>query len=153
VDDLARELEEYLHQRIPISRQMGVRVLSLGEDGIRLSAPLAPNVNHRGTVFGGSAGTLAILSAWTLLHARLRQAAIPGRVVIQRSAMEYLHPIHGDFEARCPHPSAEEWERFLDALQRRRRGRLILHAEVIGDGRVACTFQAAFVAFLPKQEG
>lgn len=142
------ELEQYLHRHIPISRDMGVRVESVDGDGARLTAPLAPNINHRRTAFGGSVGSLAILSAWTLIHARLRGAGLPSRLVIQRSSVEYMHPINGDFEAWCRAPDTDTWERFRETLTRRGRARILLQAEVIEGGKVAGRFHGAFVAIV-----
>jgi thioesterase domain-containing protein len=62
-------LEEYLHGHIPLSRAMQVSVRELTDELVVLGAPLAPNMNHRSTVFGGSASALAILAAWSLLYA------------------------------------------------------------------------------------
>jgi thioesterase domain-containing protein len=140
------ELEAYLHRVIPISREMGVRVEAVDETGVRLFAPLAPNINHRNTAFGGSVATVATLSAWMLVHARLREAGSQGRVVIQRSSMEYLHPIHGDFGAFCRAPEPAAWDRFMDTLARRGVARISLHSEVLEDGRAAGRFHGAFVA-------
>ena len=56
----ARELEAYLHDRIPLSRAMAIAVVEAGPERVRLAAPLAPNINHRDTVFGGSAASLAM---------------------------------------------------------------------------------------------
>lgn len=139
-------LEEYLHTHIPITRAMGVSVVAADEAGVRLAAPFQPNINHRNTVFGGSAATLAILSAWTLVHINLNAASLPSRIVIQRGDVDYLHPLNGDFEAFCPAPDPEQWGRFLRAMQRRGRARIILPAELHGDGRVAGRFEGAYVA-------
>jgi thioesterase domain-containing protein len=66
------ELAQYLHEHIPLSRAMGVEVVEATWDGVSLRAPLAPNINHRETVFGGSASAVAILAAWALLYVRLQ---------------------------------------------------------------------------------
>jgi thioesterase domain-containing protein len=140
-------IERYLHDHIPISRAMSIRVLALDAAGVRLGAPLAPNINHRSTVFGGSASAVAILAAWTLVHFRLREAGLDGRVVIQRNAVEYLSPIDDDFEAFCPAPPTRDWQRFTDSVARRGRGRLHLTAELrIGAERVG-HFEGMYVAF------
>ena len=94
-------LQAYLHDHIPLSRAMAVQVVSIADDAVVLGAPLAPNINHRDTVFGGSASAVAILSAWCLLHLRLTAAGQASRVVIQRNSMDYLAPIAGDFTARA----------------------------------------------------
>ena len=95
---------------------------------------------------GGSAATLATHSAWTLAHVHLNAASLPSRIVIQRGDVDYLHPLNGDFEAFCPAPQPEQWGRFLRALQRRGRARIILQAELHGDGRLAGRFEGAYVA-------
>lgn len=141
-----RAVERYLHTHIPVTRAMKVTVRAIGADGVRLAAPLEPNINHRNTVFGGSLATLAILSAWTLIHTRLRAVGTPGRIVIQRSNIEYLRPLHGAFEAFCPAPEPERWQRFLTGLARRGRARVVLHADILGEGELAGRFEGAYVA-------
>ena len=147
-----RAVERYLHTHIPITRAMKVSVVDVGPGGIRLTAPLAPNINHRNTVFGGSLATIAILSGWTLIHTRLRAAGIRSRIVIQRSSVEYLRPLHGDFEAFCPEPDADRWRRFLAGLSRRGRARIVLQSEIYGGGEVAGTFEGAYVAMAHEDE-
>ena len=61
---------------------MQVRVIEVTKDLVILAAPIKPNINHRSTVFGGSASTLAILSAWTLINFRLQSENINTRLVI-----------------------------------------------------------------------
>jgi thioesterase domain-containing protein len=140
-----KAVERYLHTHIPLTRAMRVSVEAIDEHGVRLAAPPAPNINHRNTVFGGSAGTLAILSAWTLLHTRLGRTTPPSQIVIQRSSVEYLAPLHGDFQAFCASPDAARWDRFAAALQRRGRGRITLRAEILGNGAVAGHFEGVYV--------
>jgi thioesterase domain-containing protein len=148
-----KAVERYLHTHIPLTRSMRVAVEAVDEQGVRLAAPLGPNINHRNTVFGGSAGTLAILSAWTLLHTRLARAAPPSQIVIQRSRVEYLLPLHGDFQAFCPQPAPEQWGRFVAALERRGRGRITLEAQILGDGEVAGSFEGVYVVMRRSDTG
>jgi len=140
-------LQRYLHEHIPLSQAMGVQVVSLADDGVVLAAPLEPNINHRDTVFGGSASAVAILSAWCLLHLRLTAAGQPSRVVIQRNTMDYLAPIAGDFTARSTLGSDEDWTRFSTSLSRRGLARINVTAEIDYAGTVAGRLSGAFVAF------
>src|ERR1700754_5153414 len=96
----ADALQRYLHGYIPLSAAMQVSVLAVDAAGVTLHAPLAPNINHRETVFGGSASAVAILAAWSLLHTRMLADGVSARLVIQSNAMDYLLPIAGDFTAR-----------------------------------------------------
>src|ERR1700734_2565761 len=88
VEEIETRVQRYLYQYIPLSAAMGVQVRAATLGHVKLAAPLAPNVNHTETVFGGSAAALATLSAWTLLHLRLEAARSDARLVIQRSRME-----------------------------------------------------------------
>ena len=118
------ELQEYLHDHIPLSAAMQVSVVEVGPDSIVLSAPLAPNINHRDTVFGGSASALAILAAWSLLHTRLKSSGLSSRLVIQRNTMSYELPIAGEFTARSRISGPGAWELFTRMLQRKGRARI-----------------------------
>jgi thioesterase domain-containing protein len=141
-----KELERYLRERIPLAAAMGMTVERADAEGVRLCAPLAPNVNHHGTVFGGSISALSLLSAWTMVQLGLGEAEIPSQVVIQRNSVEYLLPISGDLLAVCPRPAAAEWERFLATLHRRGRARLLVHAQLSSAGERVATFHGSFVA-------
>lgn len=103
---------------------MGIRVLEADESRVVLHAPLAPNVNHSGTVFGGSAAAVAVLAAWALVEVQLEAAGRTARIVIRRSAMDFERPITGDFTAAAVPPHADDWQRLLQTLGRGRMGRI-----------------------------
>ena len=125
---------------------MGVHVIALTTDEVMLGAPLAPNINHRETVFGGSASALCILAAWSLVHVRLRAAQCDARLVIQRNAMEYLAPVQGEFHARASLRDAADWGAFVRILQRKGRARLGVVSLLESDGALAGRFEGEFVA-------
>lgn len=143
---LPQELEQYLHEHIPLSDAMEVSVLSVDEEAIVLQAPLAPNINHRETVFGGSASALAILAAWSLLHTRLRREGILSRLVIQRNTMEYDLPIPGEFTARSSLVHAEDWSRFTRTLTRRGKARVTVTTLLEHNKQVVGRLTGEFVA-------
>jgi thioesterase domain-containing protein len=145
-DDSEKRVERYLHQYIPLSAAMGVQVRAATVEHVKLAAPLAPNVNHQDTVFGGSAAALATLSAWTLLHLRLEHARLDAKLVIQRSTIEYERPIPGDFEAVCDFGDDSAWERFRTTFVRRGRARLTLAAHLVHLASRVASFEGDFVA-------
>lgn len=140
------EVERYLHRNIPLSAAMGIRVREAMHGRVELWAPLAPNINHQSTVFGGSAAAVATLSAWTLVHVGLRRANVEATTVIQRNSMSYEEPIHGDFTAVCTLEDDSAWQRFLRMIERRGRGRITMNAHLLFDGRRVASFEGDFVA-------
>ena len=80
-------IQAYLYEQIPLSRAIAVQVREVTNNLVILAAPLKPNINHRSTVFGGSASALAILSAWTLVNFRLNSEGIKTRLECVRKLM------------------------------------------------------------------
>ncbi len=142
----AGELEAYLHAHIPLSAAMQVSVRAVERDGVTLAAPLAPNINHRETVFGGSASAVAILAAWSLLHTRMLADGIAARLVIQSNTMDYDKPIFGEFTARSSLAEPDQWPRFMRMLARMRRARLRVHSVLESEGAVVGRLAGELVA-------
>ena len=142
----APELQAYLHAHIPLSAAMQVSVRAVDADGVTLAAPLAPNINHRETVFGGSASAVGILAAWSLLHTRMRAEGLHARLVIQSNSMDYDKPIFGDFTARSALAEPDQWPRFMHMLARMRRARLRVNSVLESDGAVVGRLTGEFVA-------
>ena len=140
------EAERYLHEHIPLSQHMQVRVVSCDESGVTLAAPLESDINHRHTMFGGSVSALAILAAWTWLHTQLKEAVPATRLVIQSNTMHYLHPVEGEQQAHCAPPAAEEWQRFIRMLNRKSVARITLTVQLLSWGQSVGEFEGAYVA-------
>ena len=139
-------LEEYLHRRIPLSKAMGVTVVGAGSESVTLSAPLGPNINHRETVFGGSATALAILAAWSLVRTRLEIEGIDLRIVIQKSTMSFTAPIDGEFSATASLTKPSDWSRFVEAIRKKGKARISVTAKLKYRGETVGIFDGLFVA-------
>lgn len=140
------ELEHYLHRHIPLSKAMQVSVREVTPEHVTLRAPLEPNINHRDTVFGGSAAAVAVLAAWSLVHTRLIDAALPSHLVIQRNTMSYSTPITGAFTARSSFADHEQWDAFVRLLSRKGKARLTVSCDLFFANASAGRFEGDFVA-------
>ncbi len=139
-------LQKYLHEHIPLSRAMGAEVVAATEESVKLFAPLAQNLNHRETVFGGSASALAILSAWTLINLKLENEGLKARIVIQRNSMKYERLILGGFTASSAVHDLAAWRRFTHTLKRKHRARINVSAELHCNEEKVGEFEGDFVA-------
>ncbi|MHC8303700.1 thioesterase domain-containing protein [Pseudomonas sp. PB3P13] len=126
------DLEYILHNDIPLTRDMGLKVLGWQDQRLRLHLPLAANVNHKSTMFGGSLYCGAVLAGWGWLHLRLREEGIEdGHIVIQEGQISYPLPVTTDAIAICQAPSAAVWKKFLLMYERYGRARLTLHSRIV----------------------
>lgn len=139
-------LEAYLHKHIPISEQIAARVEEVNTDLVRLSAPLAANINHAGTAFGGSISMLAILAGWSLVHCRLSNLNIEHRLVIQCNEIDYLKPSANHFSAEAFLTDLDAWPVFLETLSKKGRARLSVSCNILCDGLITAKFTGIYVA-------
>jgi thioesterase domain-containing protein len=143
-----RALRRKLTTEMPITQRLGIRFGGAAGGGVRLRAPLAANINHRGTAFAGSLNALATLAGWATVWLVLRRHDLPGQVVIQDSTVHYARPVTGDFEARCEPPTHDAIAHLLESVRRRGRGRIELTVTVSDRQGPAVNFRGRYVALL-----
>jgi thioesterase domain-containing protein len=142
----AAELTRFLHANIPLTEAMQLTALSWDGQQLLLSAPLAPNVNDKGTAFGGSLYNVAVLCGWSLLRLKLDEEGLEKKnIVIQEANTRYLLPVAGELRAEC-HLVVEAWQDFLQALQKRGRARITLTVTIRQSDKPAVEFTGTYVA-------
>lgn len=141
-------LQNLFDEQIPLAGAMHVRVANW--DGVRLilEAPLAPNLNHHGTAFGGSLYTLGLLAGWGTLMLSLWNAGRTADVVVQHGHADYRVPVNQPLRASCTIADESRWQRFMRRLDRRGRARLDLVSDIGTDESAAFTLELRFVARL-----
>lgn len=141
------ELEHFLRAKIPLTAAMGIRVVQTGPRRLILEAPLAPNINHLGTVFGGALHTLPTLACYAALWTLLVEAGVDGHVVVKQSHAHYRQPVTGSFRASCDRPPPDVAAKFIDDLRRFKKARMDLASVVDGtDRKPAVEYKGSFVA-------
>ena len=146
------EITSYLHEHIPLTSHLGAVVESYDGTTVCLWAPLAPNLNHRNTAFGGSISALGILSGWTLIFLKLRETGIRNRLVIQKSSFDFKDPIDNDFNATCTLPDLKTWEKFIQTLTRHGRARITVRSRIENSSGIGGTHTGVYVA-IKLEEG
>lgn len=144
----AARFEEIMRDELPMARFMDVRLTEAGPEGLSLTCAPKPNVNLHGTMFGGSIAALALLAGWGLVRMQLREVGIEPDVVVQRTLIEYVSPVYGAGEARAVMPDAEDWARFVETLERKGKGRILVEVHVSqgAESSPAALMDAWFVA-------
>lgn len=141
---IAAQLERTLHSEIPLSQAMGIRVAGYDGRCLRLAAPLAPNINHKLTAFGGSLYSLAVLCGWGLLHIKLSEAGLHKHIVIQESSIRYRRPVKQEMLAECS-MADDDLGRFLLTLEKHGRARASLDVAILPGDEPAVEFSGRYV--------
>ena len=145
-DEEAAALTRYLHESIPLTAAMEIAAVAADPERVCLAAPLGPNRNHQGGVFGGSIATLGLAACWALARTRVRDRAPEPVLMVGEQRVRYLRPAEHAIEATCEAPAADTWAQFRDALDRRGRARVELEAAVVSGGVTVARFHGRFHA-------
>jgi thioesterase domain-containing protein len=147
----ADEFLTWLKTQIPLINHMGFKPLQYDGQSLGMGAELAPNVNDKGTGFGGSLATVATLCGWSLVTLHLRDIGRDDDVVIRDSHLEYLRPVTGDFIARTRLPDADTVAAFDARMGEKGRARLDLVIEVFCGDEVAMRLNGSYTALEKKR--
>jgi len=141
---------DYLQNRIvgefPLAKHIGIIVESADDAAVVLRAPLAPNANYKGTAFGGSLYSVAVLTGWAWVTRYLAARGLAADAVIQESSVRFLSPVQGELRARTAAPSDAQIDKFRKMLQRAGRGRIRLRVEINYGETLAALFEGVFAA-------
>jgi thioesterase domain-containing protein len=141
---MLRDAEKFLHEQIPITRAMGLRVIAHDDSGFTVEAPVALNSNHLRTAFGGSINAVATLAAYGFLWMELKDAAV--HVVVAESSIRFLRPVREMIRATCPRPDANSLASFRGQFAEKGKARIALRVNVSEAGEIAAQFEGQFVA-------
>ncbi len=144
MNDLLQATERFLHEQIPLTRAMGVRMERFDDERLVLSAPLEPNHNHLGTAFGGSLSAIATLAGYSLLWLELGDR--DSHIVIKSSSLKYLHPVRSEIRAVCGRIDAANLARFREKFARTGKAGISLRVAIVENERTCVEFEGLFVA-------
>lgn len=126
---------------------MQFHVLDYDGTRLRVNAPLACNVNDKGSAFGGSLTSLMTFAGWGLATLRLHLAGLRADVFVADSTVRYRKPLHTDLQAEAVLAAGASWDVFLNTFRQRGRARIHLQARVLlPEGGVATELAGRYVA-------
>ncbi|QYJ97399.1 thioesterase domain-containing protein [Shewanella alkalitolerans] len=146
IQALLGELQRTWHQTIPVSAFMQIAPEAYREQTLRVSAPLAPNINLHHTMFAGSIYTLMTLTGWGMVWLQQRLAGVEGDIVLGQADIRYLAPVGESPLARVSWPEAD-----LSVLGRGKRAKVKLEVALYCGEQCCAQFQGTYVS-LPKAD-
>ncbi|MDF7801767.1 YiiD C-terminal domain-containing protein [Pontiellaceae bacterium B1224] len=109
------------------------------KNGIELAAPLAANINDKGTAFAGSISSLLTLAGWALITRELKQEKIQAEVMVVESSTTYSAAVRADLKS-IAEVSEKEIARVLKDLETRGRSRIFIESSIPGHASMNASF-------------
>jgi thioesterase domain-containing protein len=146
------ELKDFLYHEIPLAEFMQIEIDEASEERVKIHAPLEPNRNHMDTAFGGSIGTVLILSCYVWLYHCLKGQGFNGHVLIKEGKTDYLLPVNENIRATCSAPPKEAIDKFIETFKRRGTAKISMEALIETTEGKAAAFSGVFFAQKAKHE-
>ncbi|KFN50635.1 YiiD C-terminal domain-containing protein [Arenimonas composti] len=130
---------------MPPVAAMALEPVAWNGDVLEVRAPLAANVNDKGSAFGGSLAGAMTLAGWGLLTLKLAGAGLAAEVYVADSRIRYLKPLKADLFASAWLAPGSDWPTTIEVFAARGRARVELVARVAaGDGTACAELEGRF---------
>jgi len=147
--DLKR-FEAECRAEIPLLNAMQLSFVDYANLALTMEAPLAPNINNKGTAFGGSIASICLFGGWAVSTLAFVDEDIHNtEIVVYKNEMTFERPARGllTVNARI------EPDDFAACLARLRtkdpgRVRLDIHVDLYHDDLRCATMQGLYVVWL-----
>jgi thioesterase domain-containing protein len=139
-------LQDKLHTQVPMTKLMQLHIQEVSEQRLISTAPLDININDKGTAFGGSLNTMAIISSWALCYTITQKLNVQEpTIVISKNQSKFKRPVTKDLHCMAYMPSQDELTRFKDTLEKKSRASLTIYAQIIENEKVCMDFEGTYV--------
>jgi thioesterase domain-containing protein len=142
--ELIGKFQQALFRHIPMAKHLGVKVEKFTGFDLSIMAPLEPNLNDKGTAFGGSLYSIAVLCGWGLLQLKCQEAKLKVETVIHKAQVKYILPANGEFTATSS-IDENEWGVILPILKSGQKIRIPLNVDIFCNGQKVFSFIGKYV--------
>ena len=142
-------VDQFLEQvkaSIPLVNHMGLHRITFENSEVCFQVSLAPNLNDKGTGFGGSISGLCTLAGWALTTLILIEQDLERSAVVKTGTIDFTAPVTSDFIIRCYCPEKDGADLLIEQVNTKGRGRLPIVAEILQDEKLAVRYIGDYVA-------
>ena len=135
---------------IPLLTAMELSFSDYGDHTLTMEAPLAPNVNNKGTAFGGSIASICLFGGWAVATLGFVDAGIDNtEIVVYKNDMTFERPARGLLTVRA-RIDPGEFDALLAQLKDGDAGRVRfdIDVEMFHDDQRCATMQGVYVVWL-----
>jgi thioesterase domain-containing protein len=143
---MIQELQNKLYNEIPLTKMMELQIKDYNINELITTAPLEPNINDKGTAFGGSLSTLSIISAWSLCWLISKELGFDSNnIVIIKNETSFRKPVTNDIICHTKKPSLQEIEILKQKLENKKSASIKIESQIIEDGKICVDFVGYYV--------
>ncbi len=139
-------LQQTLHSEMPITRPMGIEVVSWQDERLTMQMPLEPNRNHQYSAFAGSLNALCTIVGWGTVFMLLHHDSLAGNIVIRRGKIRYLRPVRTPkFHAVSLPTEQKQVDYFFALLRSKGKSKIDVDVEIADSQGPYVNFHGSYV--------
>lgn len=143
---MIKELEKKLHNEIPLTKFMNLKILNYNEKELITTIPLDVNINDKGTAFGGSLATLTIISGWSLCWLISKELGFnSNNIVIIKNENSYKKPVTKDIICHTFKPNNEEINILKEKLLSKKSASVKITSQIVENNEICVDFVGYYV--------
>ena len=143
---MIQQLQKKLHYEIPLTKLMNLKINTYDEKELITSAPLAININDKGTAFGGSLSTITIISAWSMCWLISKELGYESKnIVVIKNENTYLKPVTKNIICHTNKPKLKDILIVKEKLEKKGSASIKIVSEIIEDNNVCVKFEGIYV--------
>ena len=121
---MIKSLQTFLYQEIPLTKDMNLEIKEYSSESILSTAPLANNINDKGSVFGGSSSALMIITAWSLIKLNCQEYGITSDIVIHKNETTWNKALYENLIIKAHFKKKYDFNVIKRALERSKLQRI-----------------------------
>jgi thioesterase domain-containing protein len=145
-----QEFEAECRSEIPLLMAMQLSLVDYRDLALTMEAPLAPNINNKGTAFGGSLASIGLFGGWAVATLAFMDNGIDNtEIVVFRNEMTFERPARGHLLIKA----SMDPDEFAACLAKLRGGtderlRFSIDVELFHDDVRCATMKGLYVVWL-----
>lgn len=147
-----QNFETECRREIPLLDAMQLSFVSYENLTLTMEAPLAPNINNKGTAFGGSIASICLFGGWALATLAFTDNDIHHtEIVVYKSEMTFERPARGHLVVKA-YIEPDDFAACLARLRQEDPGRVRLNIrlELFHDEQRCATMDGLYVIWLKE---
>ena len=143
---MIKELQNKLHNEIPLTKTMEIKIQNYNNQELITTASLGININDKGIAFGGSLSTLSIISGWSLCWLISKELGFnSNNIVIIKNETSFRKPVTKDIICHTKKPSNEEIQILKEKLLTKKSASIKIESKIIENDAICVDFVGYYV--------
>lgn len=141
-----KHLEYKIHNEIPMTKLMNLSINTMDDDFFTTKAPLDININDKGSAFGGSLSSIAIISSWCLVKIISDDLGFDDcDILVIKNESTFKKQVTKDIYCKCVVPTVDEINTLKEKLQNKNSASIKINASIVQEDDICMYYEGVYV--------